>query len=58
LFNFVFIFIDDLGYHDVGFMGAKFYKTPNIDKFASEGMIFTQAYANAANCAPTRASLS
>jgi arylsulfatase A-like enzyme len=55
--NFVFIFIDDLGYHDVGYMGAKFYKTPNIDKLASEGMIFTQAYANAANCAPTRASL-
>lgn len=55
--NFVFIFLDDLGYHDVGFMGAKYYKTPNIDKLASEGMIFTQAYANAANCAPTRASL-
>lgn len=55
--NFVFIFIDDLGYFDVGYMGAKYYKTPNIDKLASEGMIFTQAYANAANCAPTRASL-
>jgi len=51
------IFIDDLGYHDVGYMGAKYYKTPNIDKLASEGMTFTQAYANAANCAPTRASL-
>ncbi|HCC69814.1 MAG TPA: hypothetical protein DEQ09_01470 [Bacteroidales bacterium] len=55
--NFVFIFIDDLGYSDVGYMGAKYYQTPNIDKLASEGMIFTQAYANAANCAPTRASL-
>lgn len=55
--NFVFIFIDDLGYYDVGYMGAKYYKTTNIDKLASEGMIFTQAYANAANCAPTRASL-
>ena len=55
--NFVFIFIDDLGYHDVGYMGTKFYKTPHIDQLASEGMIFTQAYANAANCAPTRASL-
>ena len=55
--NFVFIFIDDLGYHDVGYMGTKFYKTPYIDQLASEGMIFTQAYANAANCAPTRASL-
>jgi len=55
--NFVFIFMDDLGYQDVGFMGAKYYQTPNIDRLASEGMIFTQAYANAANCAPTRACL-
>ncbi len=55
--NFVFIFIDDLGYHDVGFMGARFYQSPHIDKLASEGMIFTRAYANAANCAPTRAAL-
>ncbi len=55
--NFVFIFIDDLGYYDVGFMGSRFYQTPNIDQLASEGMIFTRAYANAANCAPTRAAL-
>ena len=55
--NFVFILIDDLGYHDVGFMGARFYRTPHIDQLASEGMIFTRAYANAANCAPTRAAL-
>lgn len=55
--NFVFILIDDMGYHDVGFMGARFYQTPHIDQLASEGMVFTDAYANAANCAPTRASL-
>ena len=55
--NFVFILIDDMGWTDVGFMGAKYYETPNIDKLAKNGMIFTQAYANAANCAPTRASL-
>jgi arylsulfatase A-like enzyme len=55
--NIVFILIDDMGWTDVGFMGSKYYETPNIDKLAKNGMIFTQAYANAANCAPTRASL-
>ncbi|GAB1453443.1 hypothetical protein MASR2M47_34990 [Draconibacterium sp.] len=55
--NIVFILIDDMGWTDVGFMGAKYYETPNIDKLAKSGMIFTQAYASAANCAPTRASL-
>jgi arylsulfatase A-like enzyme len=55
--NIVFILIDDMGWTDVGFMGAKYYETPNIDKLAKGGMIFTQAYASAANCAPTRASL-
>ena len=53
--NFVFILIDDMGWMDVGFMGGRYYETPNIDKLASEGMVFTSAYANAANCAPTRA---
>jgi arylsulfatase A-like enzyme len=46
-----------MGWTDVGFMGAKYYETPNIDRLAKNGMIFTQAYANAANCAPTRACL-
>ena len=55
--NIVFIFIDDLGWKDVGYMGSTYYETPNIDQLASQGMIFTNAYANAANCAPTRASL-
>lgn len=55
--NIVFILIDDLGWTDVGFMGTKYYETPNIDRLAKNGMIFTQAYANAANCAPTRACL-
>lgn len=54
--NIIFIMIDDMGWRDVGFMGSTYYETPNIDKLASEGMIFTNAYANAANCAPTRAS--
>jgi len=53
--NVIFINMDDLGWKDVAFMGSKFYETPNIDKLASEGMVFTNAYANAANCAPSRA---
>jgi arylsulfatase A-like enzyme len=61
--NIVFFFIDDLGWTDVGFMygqlGCKdrFYETPNIDRLARDGMIFTSAYANGPNCAPSRACL-
>jgi arylsulfatase A-like enzyme len=55
--NFVFIFIDDMGWTDLGFMGSKYYETPRIDKLASEGVVFTSAYSNAPNCAPTRACL-
>ena len=55
--NIVFIIIDDLGWKDVGYMGSTWYETPNIDRLARQGMIFTNAYANAANCAPTRACL-
>lgn len=55
--NIVFILIDDLGWKDVGFMGSKFYETPNIDKLARRGMVFTNAYSNAPNCAPSRACL-
>lgn len=53
----VFIYIDDLGWADVGFNGSTYYETPNIDRLASQGIIFSQAYANAPNCAPSRASL-
>jgi len=38
-------------------MGSNYYETPIIDRLAKQGMVFTNAYANAANCAPTRASL-
>jgi len=55
--NIVFFFIDDLGWTDVGFMGSKYYETPHVDKLASEGMVFDNAYANAPNCAPSRACL-
>lgn len=55
--NFVFILIDDMGFKDLGFMGSRYYETPNIDKLAGEGVVFTNAYSNAPNCAPTRACL-
>ncbi|MCG8311213.1 MAG: sulfatase [Cytophagales bacterium] len=55
--NFIIFLVDDLGWKDVGYMGSNFYQTPHIDHMAEEGMIFTNAYANASNCAPTRACL-
>ncbi|MEX0313709.1 MAG: sulfatase [Allomuricauda sp.] len=55
--NFIVFFVDDLGWNDVGYMGSKYYETPNIDQMAREGMVFTNAYANAPNCAPSRAAL-
>jgi len=55
--NFVFFLIDDLGWTDVGCYGSSFYETPNIDKLASEGMRFTEAYAACPVCSPTRASI-
>lgn len=55
--NIVFIYIDDMGWRDVGFMGSRYYETPNIDKLAGQGMVFTNAYSNAPNCAPARACL-
>ncbi len=53
--NIVLIFIDDLGWKDLGFMGSEYYETPNLDAFAKQGMVFTNGYASAANCAPSRA---
>lgn len=55
--NFILILADDLGWTDPGFMGSKFYETPELDRLANQGMVFTNAYANAPNCAPTRACL-
>lgn len=55
--NILFIFADDLGWRDTGFMGSDFYETPHLDQLADEGMVFTDAYSGAANCAPARACL-
>lgn len=53
--NIVLINIDDMGWRDTGFMESDFYETPNLDALADRGMIFTNGYATAANCAPSRA---
>ena len=55
--NVLFIFLDDFGWRDCGFMGSDYYETPHLDQLAREGMIFTNAYSAAANCAPARACL-
>jgi arylsulfatase A-like enzyme len=55
--NIVLIYADDLGWRDLGVMGSDYYQTPHIDALADAGMRFTNAYANAPNCAPSRASL-
>lgn len=55
--NIVFILVDDLGWADVGCFGSKYYETPSIDRLASRGMRFTDAYAACAVCSPTRASI-
>src|ERR1044071_8571849 len=55
--NVIFILADDLGYGDVGAFGQKLIKTPNIDRLAAEGTKFTQAYAGATVCAPSRCNL-
>ncbi len=55
--NILFILIDDLGAVDLGCCGSTFYETPCLDKMAAEGIRFTDAYAAAPVCSPTRASL-
>lgn len=55
--NILFIFLDDFGWRDTGYMGSDFYETPNLDRLSSEGMVFTDAYSASANCAPARACL-
>ncbi len=55
--NIIFIMADDMGYGDLGCYGQKLIKTPNIDKLASQGIRFLQAYAGGAVCTPSRGSL-
>jgi arylsulfatase A len=55
--NIVIIFIDDMGYADIGPFGARGYKTPNLDRMAKEGMRLTSFYAAQAVCSASRAAL-
>ena len=55
--NIVFILADDLAWADLGCYGSTFYETPNLDLLAQQGMRFTDAYAAAPVCSPTRASI-
>ncbi|BDD09736.1 sulfatase [Fulvitalea axinellae] len=55
--NVVVLFVDDMGWTDLGCFGSKFYETPNIDALAEDGVRFTNAYANCTVCSPSRASM-
>ena len=55
--NIIFILADDLGYGDLGSYGQRLIQTPHIDRLATDGMRFTQFYAGATVCAPSRSAL-
>jgi arylsulfatase A-like enzyme len=55
--NFIVILADDLGYGDIGCDGGRLIRTPNIDRMAAEGVRFTDFYASANVCTPSRAGL-
>lgn len=55
--NIILFFIDDLGWTDLGCYGSDLYETPHIDKLASEGIRFTNAYAACTVCSPSRAAI-
>lgn len=55
--NVIFILADDLGYGDLSCLGQNKFSTPNIDKLASQGMLFTQHYSGSSVSAPSRSCL-
>ena len=55
--NILYIMADDLGYADLSCYGRRDYETPVLDRLATEGMMFTHAYANSAVCTATRVAL-
>jgi arylsulfatase A len=55
--NVILILLDDLGWADLSCYGSRYHRSPHIDRLAAEGMRFTQAYAAAPVCSPTRAAL-
>jgi arylsulfatase A-like enzyme len=52
--NVIYLMADELGYHEPGFMGGKTIQTPNLDRLASEGIVFKNMFAGSSVCAPTR----
>jgi arylsulfatase A-like enzyme len=55
--NIIIIYTDDVGYGDISSYGATLVNTPNVDKLASNGLKFTNAYAASATCTPSRYAL-
>ena len=55
--NFVVMLADDLGWNDIGAFGNTKVHTPNLNKLASEGMCFDQAFLTSSSCSPSRASI-
>ena len=55
--NFIIIFCDDMGYTDLGPLGAEGYRTPNLDRMAAEGLKLTSFYVAWSVCSPSRAAL-
>ncbi|WP_203532686.1 sulfatase-like hydrolase/transferase [Draconibacterium halophilum] len=55
--NIVIIYLDDLGYGDVSAYGATEIQTPNIDRLANNGVMFTDGHASSATCTPSRYAL-
>ena len=55
--NFIIVLADDLGWGDLGCYGHPVIKTPNLDRFATEGMRFTQCYSGGAVCSPSRSAI-
>jgi len=52
--NVIIIYVDDLGYGDLGCYGATKLQTPNLDKLAAQGIRFTNAHSTSATCTPSR----
>lgn len=55
--NVILIMADDLGWRDLACYGSTFYETPHIDRFAKSAIRFTEGYAAAPSCSPTRSSV-
>lgn len=55
--NIVFMLVDDMGYTDTSLYGSEYYETPNLERLAEEGIMFTDAYAGSNLCSPSRATI-